>query len=388
MQNKLLTLTLFGLLCCPISQAIAATQSFNESQVQGETGKIATIKMALNVGVPIKMPSGSTIYKGWLDNHTLAEIDGDRPFESGANIIYLVGRTTGVGKLSLMVRDQSGGDKLYVFRIVTGGRTAPDMVIVKGSSSPAILVHRTFSRPSEILSTIRAGLAIAESDGQIPRGSELWNAVESFNGYIEQGLTSEQAAQRSGCDLAVIKKLVLMAQGAAKQTPNPLPVPTLPKGATLGKIPPAPETQIAAKPQDHKQSKPAIERPRLQPVKTAAKPKKVKPKTVARRKPLQRKAPPFAVAAISAKKQSRPVSDQPLSTHAIANGLVRGLLSPDNKQARRGSGNFYKVQSVVTLLRRGKTLEWSCQRFHLSLPLAQSILKMGHVDISGLGGSK
>jgi hypothetical protein len=253
MRNKLLTLALFGLLCCPISRTIAATQSFSESQVQGEIGKIATIKMALNVGVPIKMPSGSTIYKGWLDNHTLAEIDGDRPFESGANIIYLVGRTTGVGKLSLMVRDQSGEDKLYVFKIVTGGRTAPDMVIVKGSGSPSILVNRTSSRPSEILSTIRAGLAIAESDGQIPRGSELWNAVESFNGYIEQGLTSEQAAQRSGCDLAVIKKLVLMAQGAAKQTPNPRPIPALPNGATLGKIPPAPVEQLAAKTQDDKQ---------------------------------------------------------------------------------------------------------------------------------------
>jgi hypothetical protein len=408
-MNKLFCLSICGFLfLTPLSAVLAAPQVISESQAQGETGSIPTIKLALNSGVPIKLPDGYRVYKGWLDNHTLAEIDGDRPFEQGASIVYLVGRNAGTGKLSMMVRDPRGTDHLFVMRLTTGSKSSPDMVVVKGASS-GILTAQTsgVKTPTEV---IRNGMAIAADRGQLIRGSDLWSAIEAFNQMVDQGSSSDVASRQSGVDLAVIERLLQL--GKSSDSPKQLPVPRKPKlpDGSIVKLPPPPDVEIAQKPESKSASIPAPDFSKTVTVAKSPKPRKAKkiklkplsevnlsiseplriasvpeneelaPKPIKKHKPVSKKLSAAFSPAIGSQTATA------LSTHAIANGLVRGLLSRENKTAKRGSYNYDKFQTAIKWLRRGKPLETSCYRARLNLNLAQTILKYGGIDLEKAGG--
>lgn len=369
-MRKLLNLSLIGLLLTSPVSAIAATQTITEVQAQGESGTIPTIKLALNVGVPIKMPNGWRIYKGWLDNNTLAEVDGDRPFEQGATILFLVGRKAGAGKLSMVVRDTNGIDRLFVLRIAAGAKSSPDIVFIKNGRSDNLSVRAGVQTPVD---AIRQGMQVAAAQGRLVRGSDLWQSIESFNRLVNQGLSSDSASRQTGVNLAVIEQLLQLSKSARPSLP-PLPVPSdpIPKNPTFdGGVVTLPSSK-----------------PRR--VKLAKRPKAYEGKVKLKTNPDLENGQSSFLAAVP---ELKPVSTEsisqkkykPIGTYSIANGLLRGLRSPRNKIAKRGSDTFDKIWMLVGLLRSGKPLKAACEEADVKLKTAKTILVYGGVDLSNRG---
>jgi hypothetical protein len=366
-MHKLLNLSLIGLLLASPISAIAATQTITEVQAQGESGAIPTIKLALNVGVPIKMPNGWRIYKGWLDNNTLAEVDGDRSFEQGATILFLVGRKAGAGKLSMVVRDANGADHLFVLRIVAGAKSSPDIVFVKDGHSGNLSVKAGAQTPVD---AIRQGMQVAAEQGRLVRGSELWQSIESFNRLVSQGLSSDSASRQTGVNLAVIEQLLHLGKNA----PAVSPIPTEP-------IPKKPNFDGGVV---------SLPSPKTKKVKLAQRSKPHKVEVLSSAKADLDIAQTSFLAAVPALKPVRTDSFpqkkyKPVGTYSIANGLVRGLRSPKNKIAKRGSDTFDKLWTVVWLLRSGKPLKDACKEADVKLKTAKTILAYGGVDLSKRG---
>jgi hypothetical protein len=366
-MRKLLNLSLIGLLLTSPVSAIAATQTITEVQAQGESGTIPTIKLALNVGVPIKMPNGWRIYKGWLDNNTLAEVDGDRPFEQGATILFLVGRKAGAGKLSMVVRDTNGTDRLFVLRIAAGAKSSPDIVFIKNGRSDNLTVRAGAQTPVD---AIRQGMQVAAAQGRLVRGSELWQSIESFNRLVNQGLSSDSASRQTGVNLAVIEQLLQLSRSARPSLPvpsNPIPQnPTFEGGVVT------------------------LPSPKPRRVKLAKRPKANESKVKLQTDPDLESAQSSFLAAVL---ELKPVSTEsvpqkkykPVGTSSIANGLLRGLRSPKNKIAKRGSDTFDKIWTLVGLLRSGKPLKAACKEADVKLKTAKTILAYGGVDLSNRG---
>ena len=441
-MSKLISLPLIGLLLTASVPALAVTQSITGSQAQGESATIPTIRLGLNVGLPIKMPQGWRIYKGWLDNNTLAEVDGDRPFEQGASILYLVGRAAGAGKLSMMVRDPNNADHLFVLKLVSGAKSSPDMVVVR-DNSPNVLAVRTRERTP--VDAIRQGMDVAVEQGRLIRGSDLWTAIESFNRLVAQGTSSDIAARQTGVNLAVIKQLLDLTKTSS---PTTLPVPSnpVPRGrfdSASRRLPTPPvlvaqlpETKVSdipvpdfkkqfvvtrhAKPQTLVKPQPdkreLILKAKREPVKTVTsssettEPITPQPTAIAQPiKPSIAKLPtahklkrkPQVVATVPTPEtkpaETSPVQpsdlvpvgttsfyskkSEPVSNHVLANGIVRGLLSPKNRIVRRGTYAYQRFQDLVWLLRKGKPFEIACGQARVKPETAQTILKYGGIQL-------
>ena len=122
-----ISISLLGMSSIP---ALAQVQTVSEDQA---INSVPRIQLKVNQGINLKLPSGTLVYKGWLDDGTLAQLDGDRPFEQGASILHIVARKSGTTQLSLMARDSQGVDSLYVFKLVAGSQGAS---IVNISANP------------------------------------------------------------------------------------------------------------------------------------------------------------------------------------------------------------------------------------------------------------
>jgi hypothetical protein len=399
-MNKLLNLSLVGLLLTSPVSAIAATQTITGSQAQGESGSIPTIKLALNIGLPIKMPQGWRIYKGWLDNSTLAEVDGDRPFEQGATILYLVGRKAGAGKLSMVVRDPSGMDRLFVLKIATGAKSSPDIIFVKDNRA-GIMSAKTGGRTP--VDAIRQGMEVAVGQGRLIRGSDLWKSIESFNSLVGQGVSSDAASSQTGVNLGVIKQLLDLAKDSPS-TPSTIPVPVepIPKAPAFDggvvNLPSPPEAEKVAVEPPKPAEKPAdIPEPDFEKtfVVSQKEPDPPKPKKVKHRKVKLAPVPqpnitipePLVLSEVPEPIPTKTADfyqkkSEPVSNHEIANGLVRGLLSPKNHIAKRGSYGYQKLQDVVWFLRKGKSLKVACTNANVALETATTILAYGGVEFS------
>jgi hypothetical protein len=443
-MRNLFSFPLIGLLLtCSVPAALAATQTITGSQAQGESGTIPTVRLALNVGLPIKMPQGWRIYKGWLDNNTLAEVDGDRPFEQGASILYLVGRAAGAGKLSMMVRDPNGMDRLFVLKLVSGSKSSPDMVVVR-DNSPNVLAVKTRERTP--IDAIRQGMDVAVEQGRLIRGSDLWTAIESFNRLVVQGTSSDVAARQTGVNLAVIKQLLDLVRASSPPLlpvpSNPVPSNELDSASRRLLTPPTltarlPETKVSEipvpdfkkqfvvtqrknqitelKPTSKPQvvaSAPSVSETELEtksePVKTvASSSEKIEPtpqptaisepiKPRIAKLPVVRKLTrkPQTVASVPTPEtrsaETSPVQpldsvypkkSEPVSNHVLANGIVRGLLSPKNRIAKRGTYTYQRFQDLVWLLRKGKPFEIACGQARVKPEAAQKILTYGGINL-------
>ena len=369
-MRKLLNLSLIGLLLTSPVSAIAATQTITEVQAQGESGAIPTIKLALNVGVPIKMPNGWRIYKGWLDNNTLAEVDGDRPFEQGATILFLVGRKAGAGKLSMVVRDANGTDHLFVLRIAAGAKSSPDIVFVKDGRSGNLSARAGAQTPVD---AIRQGMQVAAEQGRLVRGSDLWQSIESFNHLVSQGLSSDSASRQTGVNLSTIEQLLQLGKNAVPSSPS-LPVPSSP-------IPKKPNFDgglvSLPSPKPHKDKLTQRPKPHESKVKSQTKPDLDSAQSAFLAAVPEQK--PVSIDSVPQKKY------KPVGTYSIANGLLRGLRSPKNKIAKRGSDTFDKIWTLVGLLRSGTPLKTACKEADVKLKTAKTILAYGGVDLSERG---
>jgi hypothetical protein len=431
-MNKFFALPLISLLLTASVPALAATQTITGSQAQGESDTIPTIHLARNVGLPIKMPQGWRIYKGWLDNNTLAEVDGDRPFEQGASILYLVGRTTGAGKLSMMVRDPNGSDHLFVLKLVSGAKSSPDMVVVR-DNSPNVLAVKTRERTP--VDAIRQGMDIAVEQGRLIRGSDFWTAIESFNRLVSQGTSSDVAARQTGVNLVVIKQLLDLAKASSPAT---LPVPSnpVPNGrfdSTTQRLPTppsvtdqVPEIKLSELPTPDFKKQFVVSRPTKQnteskpepnsasesvnsvsapsenaepiPTQTTSITQPIKPRIA--KLPVVRKLTRKPQVALVPTPETRPAEtslvqalasvpvgtasfdskkSEPVSTHVLANGIVRGLLSPKNRIAKRGTYTYQRFQDLVWLLRKGRPFELACGQARVKPEAAQTILTYGGV---------
>jgi DNA-binding transcriptional MerR regulator len=355
-MKNLLALALAGALFVPVG-AMAATQNISESQARGDSGSVPSIKLAINNGLPIKMPSGYRVYKGWLDNDSLAEVDGDRPFQDGASIVYLVARTRGSGKLTLMVRDRNNVDHLFVLKLTTGVKSSPDMVVIRGSGGSRLSPHiETVSQnnPTEL---VRAGLRRSG----LPEGSELWIAVEQFNGLVDSGMPADSASQQIGLDLAVIRKLIKLGQPPQTQeVVQPLPVPQQPEvKLDLAKALPAPPIAVNA---DSVSETPKAKHRAKYKAKAKS---KVKQKI--KRSPVVMalaSLPPTAPAATPKTRKKK------LTNHDLANRLVLGLLKAPYRDYRRG-------QIAIALLRRNQPLQVVAKRSGLSTKTLEMYIQKG-----------
>lgn len=358
---KLFSLLIAGSILLTPCVALAASQSIAESQARGDSGTIATIKLGLNSGLPIKLPQGYRAYKGWLDND-IAEVDSDRPFEQGASIIYLVARTRGSAKLSLMVRDGNGVDHLFLFRLTSGAKGAPDFVAVKGGTSAmAARVEASSDKPSEL---IYAGLRRSG----LPEGSELYQAIVRFSSLVDSGVPADTASAQTGLDLAVIRKLIKMGQGPKLEEARVLPVPSTPKVAVKEPLPAPPATEpieVAALPEVSQPKQPK------KPKKSKRKPDLVL--AIASSMPMPNAvAAPMAIAAPPPKPMGKP---QALTNHQRANRLVLGLLKAPRRDYVRG-------QIAIVLLRRNASLSLAAKKSGLSVKTLESYIDKGGKRVS------
>lgn len=350
--------------------AHAATQSIPEAQARGDSGTIPTINLALNSGLPIKMPSGYRVYKGWLDNDTLAEVDGDRPFDQGASIIYLVARTRGTAKLSLMVRDSNGTDHLFVLRLKTGTKNTPDLVSIRGVGSglaPRVETAQGSDRPSEL---IQAGL---RRSGLL-EGSELYQAVERFSALVDSGVPADSASQQLGLDLAVIRKLIRIGQQPKLEEAKALPVPQAPRVAIAASLPtPPPVLGIITPPPKPDSVTVIASLPESTP---EVKPKKIKVKKPKTPKPdrvfllMSSMLQPEAQAEVKAIAPTPKAKPKALTNHQRANRLVLGLLKAPKKDYVRG-------QVAITLLRRNAPLSIAAKKSGLPLKTLEIYINKG-----------
>jgi hypothetical protein len=193
---------------------------------------VTPLSVGVNRPTHIKAPRGFKFYKGWLDNNLIADVDSDRPFQSGASMVYLVGRTKGRATLTLVGKDSVGEEKLMVFKIATVNSGGPDIVSLRlqGGSTDAKTLKFT------PVSVLRSGLDSAVSAGRLVPDSRLYGAIIKFIQLVESGKTAQQASEMLGLDLAVVTEILKMGK---KDLPAPVISPVLP-------LPPVSVTQIPA----------------------------------------------------------------------------------------------------------------------------------------------
>jgi predicted negative regulator of RcsB-dependent stress response len=210
----LLPLTITGtLLAAPV---MVNAQPITEQQAQSQT---PTLKLKPNQGINVQLPPGVRAYKGWLDDGSIAQIDSDRPFEDGATILHLVGRNAGTSKLSLILRDNNGDDKLYVFNVITGNVSSTSIVPITASpvfTQPSSATKLAVNTRTEDRGTVavRRGLEVAMERNLIVPGTAFHKAVTRFISDLESGRDVHSAARSAQIDLSVIKKLVLLGESS------------------------------------------------------------------------------------------------------------------------------------------------------------------------------
>ena len=241
-----LSIAILSIALMDITPVMAQTQTITEQQA---VNAVPTISLKVNQGMNLKLPSGVRVYKGWLDDGTLAQVDGDRPFEQGASIIHLVARKPGQTQLSLMARDSSGVDSLYVFKLVAGSKGASIVNIQGRSMAGGTLlspIQRTPQHSTTFVSQVQSaaytpvqqdgveifkrGIDFAISRGLIIPNSAFHKKLNAFVRRIGNGMSPEQAAGRSKLSGRTIEQIFNMG----RSVPRPL-IPS--RDQTLVKAP-------------------------------------------------------------------------------------------------------------------------------------------------------
>ena len=229
-----LSAVLLSMALIEVSPVLAQTQTITEQQA---VNGVPTISLKVNQGMNLKLPSGIRVYKGWLDDGTIAQVDGDRPFEQGASILHLVARKPGETQLSLMARDSSGVDSLYVFKLVAGSKGASIVNIQGRSMTGSTLPSPTQTTPrhsttfvsqvqsaaytpaqQEGVEIFKRGIEFAISRGLIIPNSAFHKKLNAFARRLGNGMGAEQAAGRSKLSGRTIEQIFNMG----RSVPRPL----------------------------------------------------------------------------------------------------------------------------------------------------------------------
>ena len=99
-RNKFLySLALSG--CLLISSASLVNAQIQNISEDAAINASSTIKLKVGRGINLKLPEGVKVYKGWIDNGSIAEVDGDRPFVQGASLLHLKAKRAALEKVDL-----------------------------------------------------------------------------------------------------------------------------------------------------------------------------------------------------------------------------------------------------------------------------------------------
>lgn len=195
------------------SPVLAQTQRITE---QAAKNQIPTITLKVNQGVNLNLPDGILAYKGWLDDGSMVQIDGDRPFEQGASILHLVAYQAGQTQLSLVTRDANQVESLYVFKLVAGSQGNSIVNITANPvGKPDILAIANNAKQ------LQRGVDLAIERRLLVENSELHLAIQEAIAKVDQGMSMQQVAAASNLNSRTIEQLFQMGQFEAFPSPNP-----------------------------------------------------------------------------------------------------------------------------------------------------------------------
>lgn len=195
------------------SPVLAQTQRITE---QAARNQVPTITLKVNQGVNLNLPDGILAYKGWLDDGSMVQIDGDRPFEQGASILHLVAYQAGQTQLSLVTRDANQVESLYVFKLVAGSQGNSIVNITANPvGNPNILAIASSAKQ------LQRGVDLAIERRLLVENSELHLAIQGAIAKMAQGMSIQQVAAASNLNSRTIEQLFQMGQFEAFPSPNP-----------------------------------------------------------------------------------------------------------------------------------------------------------------------
>ena len=277
------------------------------------------------------------------------------------------------------------------------------------------------------VSTYSRGLSLAVERGAVKRGSALHQAIETFITQLSTGSTLAEATKHSGLMAGTIKRLYRMGQAAPigyHQSAPTIPVPPPPERLSSPAPAPTQETgpnPLQAKVADlerkvsHLENK--VEDIDIQVAQLSTQQQQFLAKLEALDDQQQeflasidRIIPTAPIAAVQVVPQfetiptsqaetftvepvpkpeeippAQPKVVQPNNTdlkqHDIANALVAGLITGDrNGQIKYHSGMYFRVQSAIRLVRRGKPLKQAIVNSRVPTSVASQLLKWGGVN--------
>ncbi|WP_024546931.1 hypothetical protein [Picosynechococcus sp. NKBG15041c] len=375
------------------SPVLAQTQRISAQAAQHQ---VPTIALKVNQGVNLTLPDGVLVYKGWLDDGSLIQLDGDRPFEQGASILHLVAHQAGQAQLSLVTRDANQVESLYVFKLVAGsqGNSIVNVTAHPVDHANPVAMNRN---PTQHL---QQGVALAIERRLLVENSELHLAIQGAISQIAQGVSMEQAASTAQLDPRTLAQLFHMGQGESLPLPNN---PTR-QEPLLVRAEPVPnsnhfdDTEIEARlaalesqverldgrvaSLDSQQSEFLAQLQTLDQQQEIFIALLQQNNQVAQRLDSP-KSNPITLAINTMPRPATAPVPHTLDNHQIANAIARGLTTHPDTPFR--SGLYLRYQTMIRSLRRGSTLSQAARQGNLQLTHVQSVLENAGVAPEAVG---
>lgn len=376
------------------SPVLAQTQRISAQAAQHQ---VPTIRLKVNQGVNLTLPDGVLAYKGWLDDGSLIQLDGDRPFEQGASILHLVAHQAGQAQLSLVTRDAHQVESLYVFKLVAGSQGNS---IVNVTAHPVDTMRDSAAHTPNSARQLQQGVALAIEQRLLVENSELHLAIQGAIAQIAQGIAMEQAATAAQLDPRTLAQLFYMGQSEPAPSNNPtrqepllvkaeaVPSSNLPDNAEIEARLSALESQVdrldgRVASLDSQQSAFLAQLQTLDQQQEIFATILQQQNQVAQRLPSPKSKPiTLAINTLQPTGASRPSVDL-LDGHQIANAIARGLTTHPDTPFR--SGLYLRYQTMIRSLRAGSSLSQAAQQSNLQLSHVKSVLANAGVTPEAVG---
>ncbi|WP_223209963.1 hypothetical protein [Picosynechococcus sp. NKBG042902] len=377
---------IFGLWGTPV---LAQTQRISAEAAQRQ---VPTIALKVNQGVNLTLPDGVLAYKGWLDDGSLIQLDGDRPFEQGASVLHLVANQTGQAQLSLVTRDANQVESLYVFKLVAGSQGNS---IVNVTAHPVDTVRAATAQTPNTTRQLQQGVRLAIERQLLVENSELHRAIQGAISKIDQGMAMEQAATTFQLDPRTLAQLFHMGQGES------LPDNPMRQEPLLVRVEGVSETNNADVEARLTALENQVERldgrvasldsqqsEFLAQLQTLDQQQEIFATLLQRQNQVAQRldSPKSKLITLAINTIPRPTATpvpRTLDNHQIANAIARGLTThPDTPYRSR---LYLRYQTMIRSLRRGSTLSQAARQGNLQLNHVKSVLKNAGVTPEAVG---
>lgn len=232
-----LCLSAIALSVTPVqAQVVRSTFAARAQGLHGEP--IPTITVWPGAGANLNfIPSGETVQKAWLDDPSRITLDFDGQMCSKAddssdctsspvtvvhlkqiNAIKFTSLPTTPSTLLTVVTQGSQGRQLYQFQVLygTGKPQYHALAIYPDSDKPP----QTASSDTS-LNSVERGLAIAQSQQWVSPQSPVWGRIQDFLELARSGVNEQEAAQRAGVSIALVKRLVQLGTANKEASRSP-----------------------------------------------------------------------------------------------------------------------------------------------------------------------